>query len=573
MKKLMIANEAVARGAYEAGVRVVSSYPGTPSTEITEFVAKYDEIHAEWAPNEKVAAEVAIGASMAGARAMVCMKHVGLNVCADPLYTAAYTGVNAGLVFVVADDPAMHSSQNEQDTRIIARSAHVPVLEPSDSMEAKEMTRMAFELSEKYDTPVILRLTTRVAHSQSLVELSDRDDISLKEYVKDITKYVMMPAMAKGRHVAVENRENRLKSDCNGFEINRVEDGNDDIGIVTAGGVYQYVKECTDYKVFKLGLVYPLPIEELKKFAESVKRVVVAEELEPFIENQLKANGIECDGKNLFGLQGELSVAAIKRVLLGEEEKNLSSDLPLRPPVMCAGCPHRGVFFVLNKLKLTVTGDIGCYTLGASAPLSAMDSCVCMGASVGMAHGFDKAGVRKNRVVGVIGDSTFIHSGITGIINSVYNKGSSTVIILDNSITGMTGHQQNPATGKTLKNEPTYPLDLEALLHAVGVNRVRVVDSYNLSEVETAVREEIEKDEVSVIIARRPCFLILKNAARPAYKISDECKKCKACLKIGCPAIEYVDGIVRINAVQCVGCGVCAQLCKFNAIKGGDVNE
>lgn len=568
MKRLMITNEAIARGAYEAGVRVVSSYPGTPSTEITEFVAKYEEVYAEWAPNEKVAAEVAIGSSIAGARAMVCMKHVGLNVAADPLFTAAYTGVNGGLVFVVADDPSMHSSQNEQDTRLVARSAHIPVLEPSDSMEAKEMTKLAFELSEKYDTPVILRLTTRVAHSQSLVELEDRIDLPLKEYVKNVEKYVMMPAMAKKRHIVVENRENLLKSDCNNFDINRIEDGNSSVGIITAGGVYNYIKDCTDYKVFKLGLVYPLPIEKLKEFAKSVDKVIVAEELEPFIENQLKANGIQCEGKSIFGLQGELSVSQIKEKLLGIKTEKSDLILPSRPPVMCAGCPHRGVFYVLGKLKLTVTGDIGCYTLGATAPLSSIDASVCMGASIGMAHGFDKVGVNRGKVVGVIGDSTFIHSGITGIINSVYNKASTTTIILDNSITGMTGHQQNPATGKTLQNEPTYPLNLEELVKALGVPSVRVVDAYDLKAVETAVKEEISKDCVSVIIARRPCFLILKNAAKPPYTITEDCKKCKSCLKIGCPAIEFINDKVSINKELCVGCGVCAELCKFGAIKG-----
>ncbi len=567
MKKLMIANEAIARGVYEAGVKVASAYPGTPSTEITEFIAKYDEVYAEWSPNEKVAAEVAIGASIRGARAVVSMKHVGLNVASDPLYTAAYAGVNGGLLFIVADDPSMHSSQNEQDTRLIARSAHIPVLEPSDSQEAKDFVKLGLEISEKYDTPVILRLTTRVAHSQSLVELGEREEPELKTYEKNAMKYVMMPAMAKARHIVVEEREKQMKLDAVDFSINRIEDGNDEIGIITAGGVYQYVKEVTDYKVLKLGMVYPLPIEKIREFAKTVKKLIVVEELEPFIENQLKANGIECEGKSLFGLQGELSSGKLRKVFFGIDTPQGEAGLPMRPPVMCAGCPHRGVFYVLSKLKLTVTGDIGCYTLGASQPLAAMDACICMGASIGMAHGFNKAQGDSKNVVAVLGDSTFIHSGVTGIINTVYNKGTSTVIILDNSITGMTGHQENPATGKTIKGEPTYQLDLEALVKACGVKNVRVVDAYNLQEVESVVKEEVARDEASVIIARRPCFLILKGAAKPALNITDKCKKCKACLKIGCPAIEYIGGTVRINKELCVGCGVCKQLCKFDAIE------
>ncbi len=568
MKKLMLANEAIARGVYEAGVKVATAYPGTPSTEITEFIAKYDEVYAEWSPNEKVAAEVAIGASIRGARAVVSMKHVGLNVAADPLYTAAYAGVNGGLIFIVADDPSMHSSQNEQDTRLVARSAHVPVLEPSDSQEAKDFVKLGLELSEKYDTPVILRLTTRVAHSQSLVELCDREDIAIKPYEKNTAKYVMMPAMAKARHIIVEDREKQMKQDAADFSINRIEEGNDEIGIVTAGGVYQYVKEVTDYKVLKLGMVYPLPIEKIREFAKTVKKLIVVEELEPFIENQLKANGIECEGKSLFGLQGELSSGKLRKVFYGLDTPQGETGLPMRPPVMCAGCPHRGVFYVLSKLKLAVTGDIGCYTLGASQPLAAMDACICMGASIGMAHGFNKAQSDSKNVVAVLGDSTFIHSGITGIVNTVYNKGTSTVIILDNSITGMTGHQDNPATGKTIKGEPTYQLDLEALVKACGVKNVRIVDAYDLEEVERVVKEEVAREEASVIIARRPCFLILKGAAKPALTISDKCKKCKACLRIGCPAIEYIGGTVRINKELCVGCGVCKQLCKFDAIEG-----
>ncbi len=569
MKKLMLTNEAVARGAWEAGVKVVSSYPGTPSTEITEFCAGYPEMYVEWAPNEKVSAEVAIGAAAAGVRSMCCMKHVGVNVAADPLFTAAYTGVNGGMVLVVADDPAMHSSQNEQDSRFYARSAHVPMLEPADSAEAKEYLKRAFDLSEEYDTPVMLRLTTRSAHSQSYVELADRVEREPKPFVKDIKKWVMMPAAARGRHLVVEKRERELKGK-ELPEFYKIERRSDKTGIVTLGAVYQYVKEATDASVFKVGLVYPLPVEAIRRFAETVDELIVCEELEPFIENQLKAAGIECRGKDIFGLQGEFSSAFIREKLYGIKAPAPVSDVPGRPPVMCAGCPHRGVFYVLNKLKLNVCGDIGCYTLGANPPLSAVDICVCMGASVGMAHGFDKAdSPLKRKTVAVIGDSTFIHSGITNIINAVYNKGTSTTIILDNSITGMTGHQDNPSTGKRITGEATAKLDLEKLCEAIGVQSVRVVDAYDLEAVEKVVREETAREAVSVIIARRPCALLTKSYP-PAYSIDpDKCVKCRACLRIGCPAIEFIGGKVRINKELCVGCGVCKGLCRFGAIKEG----
>lgn len=569
MKKLMLTNEAVARGAWEAGVKVVSSYPGTPSTEITEFCAGYPEMYVEWAPNEKVSAEVAIGAAAAGVRSMCCMKHVGVNVAADPLFTAAYTGVNGGMVLVVADDPAMHSSQNEQDSRFYARSAHVPMLEPADSAEAKEYLKRAFDLSEEYDTPVMLRLTTRSAHSQSYVELADRVEREPKPFVKDIKKWVMMPAAARGRHLVVEKRERELK-DKELPEFYKIERRSDKTGIVTLGAVYQYVKEATDASVFKVGLVYPLPVEAIRRFAETVDELIVCEELEPFIENQLKAAGIECRGKDIFGLQGEFSPAFIREKLYGIKAPALASDVPGRPPVMCAGCPHRGVFYVLNKLKLNVCGDIGCYTLGANPPLSAVDICVCMGASVGMAHGFDKAdSPLKRKTVAVIGDSTFIHSGITNIINAVYNKGTSTTIILDNSITGMTGHQDNPSTGKRITGEATAKLDLEKLCEAIGVQSVRVVDAYDLEAVEKVVREETAREAVSVIIARRPCALLTKSYP-PAYSIDpDKCVQCRACLRIGCPAIEFIGGKVGINKELCVGCGVCKGLCRFGAIKEG----
>lgn len=567
MKKLMLTNHAVALGAFEAGVKVVSSYPGTPSTEITEECAKYKQVHTEWAPNEKVALEVAIGASIAGARAMSCMKHVGMNVAADPLFTAAYTGVNGGLVVAVADDPGMHSSQNEQDTRFYAMSAHIPLVEPSDSQEAKEFTMLAFELSEKYDTPVILRLTTRISHSQGYVEVGERKELELIEYKKNPAKYVMMPAMAKNRHIAVEKRENLLAKDSNSFAINRIEYNNKKLGIICAGSIYEYIKEATDASVLKLGMVYPLPMDMIKEFASNVDELVVVEELEPFIEMQIKAEGIACKGKEIFGRQGELSVAIIKNKLGLSTSPTADTSLPNRPPVMCAGCPHRSVFYILAKHKITVTGDIGCYTLGAAAPLNALDTCICMGASVGMAHGFDKAyGDNGNKkVVGVIGDSTFIHSGITGLINSVYNKGTSTVMILDNSITGMTGHQDNPSTGKTISGEDTYKLDLEAIVKACGVNSIRVVDAYDLDEVEKAVLAATKEEEVSVIIARRPCILLPHKPEVP-YEINDKCIKCKMCLKIGCPAIENINGTIKINRELCTACGVCVSLCKFGAI-------
>ena len=572
MKRLMLTNEAVARGAYEAGVKVVSSYPGTPSTEITEFIAKYDEIYSEWAPNEKVACEVAVGASIAGVRSMCCMKHVGVNVAADPLFTAAYTGVGRGMVLVVADDPAMHSSQNEQDSRFYARSAHVPMLEPSDSQEAKDFVKRAYEISEEYDTPVMLRLTTRIAHSQSFVELKDREEVEDKHFEKNIQKYVMMPQFARKRHVFVEERENKLAKDANSIDLNRVEMRSTKLGIVCAGSVYQYVKEATDASIFKLGLVYPIPLDAIKEFASKVDELMVVEELEPFFENQLKANGIKCSGKALFGKQGEYSTAYLRNKLYGEEIVSSSVNVPMRPPVMCAGCPHRGVFYILRKLGIVVSGDIGCYTLGAQAPLSAVDACVCMGASIGMAHGFDKAkSIHSRKLVAVIGDSTFVHSGITNVINAVYNQGTSTTIILDNSITGMTGHQQNPATGKTLKGDVTAKLDLEALLKAIGVKNVVVVDAYDLKEVERVIKEETAREEVSVIIARRPCVLLTKKYP-PAFNINDNCKNCKACLRIGCPAIENIGGKIRINKELCVACGVCKQLCKFSAIEGGSDN-
>lgn len=570
MKKLLLGDFAVARGAWEAGVKVAAAYPGTPSTEITEELARYDDVYSEWSPNEKVALEVGIGASIRGARTIVSMKHVGLNVACDPLFTASYTGVNGGLVVAVADDPSVFSSQNEQDTRLTAVSAQIPVLEPSDSMEAKEFAKLAFELSEQYDTPVILRLTTRVAHSQSLVELGERQELPLRAYTKDIAKYVMMPANARVKHTVVEERMAKMSADANRFAINRIEMGDTKLGIICSGGVYEYVKEALpEASVLKLGMVYPLPYEMIEKFAASVDRCIVAEELAPHIETLVKAHGIEVEGKNIFPRCGEFSANLIRRCILGKADTVAAAQVPARPPVLCAGCPHRGVFYVLSKLKLHVLGDIGCYTLGAVPPLGSMDAVVCMGASIGMSIGFDKADpeAHKNSVA-VIGDSTFIHSGITGLIDAVYNKAPVTVIILDNRTTGMTGHQNHPATGKTIKNEPTYELDLAEVCRAVGVPNVRTVDPGDLAELERAVKEELAKDEVSVIIAKKPCALLTKKLYNGFRVDEEKCKKCKACLKLGCPAIVNGKEGITIDVSLCTECGLCKGVCKFGAIEG-----
>lgn len=575
MKKLMLGNEAIARGAFEAGVNVVSSYPGTPSTEVSEAIAGYEEVYAEWAPNEKVALEVAIGASYAGARSLVCMKHVGVNVAADPLFTCSYTGVNGGLVVFVADDPGMHSSQNEQDSRYYAKSAHIPMLEPANSQEAKEFMKLAYEVSEKYDTPVFVRSTTRLSHSQSFVEQNDRVEIEVKPYLKDIKKYAMMPACAIARHKVVEAREDKLASDIENNSTYFTEEILDTkMGVLCSGVVYEYVKEALpNVSVMKLNMVYPMPMDSIKKFADKVDELVVIEELEPIFETELKAQGIACRGKELFSKQGEVSVGLIKEKILGIKQQITENNLPVRPPVMCAGCPHRGVFYVLNKMKLTVSADIGCYTLGAQPPLSAVDTVVCMGASIGVAHGFEKAvGTEKGKkVVSVIGDSTFVHSGLTGVVNAVYNKSNLKLLILDNSTTGMTGHQDNPATGKTLKGEATYQLDLVDVCKALGVPSIRVCDAYDMKGLESILKEEIEKDGVSVIVAQKPCALLTKKYP-PAFTVdTDKCKKCGACLKIGCPAIEkQKDGSVLINPAICVGCGLCDDMCKFGAIQGGN---
>lgn len=575
MKKLMLGNEGVARGAYEAGVRVATAYPGTPSTEITESIAEYDDIYAEWSPNEKVALEVAIGASIGGARAIVSMKHVGLNVAADPLFTVSYTGVNGGLVIVVADDPGMHSSQNEQDSRYYARSAHIPMLEPSDSQEAKDFVKMAFEISEKYDTPVFIRMTTRVAHSQSLVEIADREPIPLKEYKKDFSKYVMMPGMARKRHIVVEERMKRLQEDCSSFSINRIEEGDKSIGIITSGIVYQYAKEAFPNASFlKLGMIHPLPKKLIEEFASKVEKVYVLEELEPVIEEQIRSWGIDVIGKELFSVQGEYSAKLIEeRIKRVEVQKVSAENLPMRPPVLCPGCPHRAAYYVIKKLKLHVMGDIGCYTLGALPPLETVDACVCMGASIGMAHGVAKARGKDfaKKTVAVIGDSTFIHSGITGLIDIVYNNGIATVIILDNSTTAMTGHQDHPATGRTIKGEPAPVLNLVELVKAVGIKNVRVVDPFDLEGSERILREETQKEEPSVIIFKRPCALLDKTFETPLKIDSSACRRCGLCLRLGCPAIENKDeGRITINYALCNGCGLCERVCKFNAIRRAD---
>ena len=578
MKKLMLGNAAVAQGAYEAGVRVVASYPGTPSTEITENIVKYDEIYAEWAPNEKVAAEVAIGASIGGARSMSCMKHVGLNVMADPVFTVSYTGVNGGLVFCVADDPGMHSSQNEQDSRHYAKASKIPMLEPADSSECKEFTKLAYELSEQFDAPMFLRLSTRVSHSQSLVEIGERAGDELKDYEKNIGKYVMMPANAVKRHVEVEKRTDALREYAENCSLNTVEDNGSKIGVITAGISYMYAKEALGDKVnyLKLGMVWPLPEKLIRDFAAKVDTLYVVEELDPFIEEHCKALGLNVIGKDVFTLLGEYTPAMIAKAVLGEEPaefKAAEEQIPNRPPVLCAGCPHRGTFYVLKKLGLVVSGDIGCYTLGAVAPLASVDTTICMGASVSAALGMAKArGSEFNKkLVSVIGDSTFMHSGITGLVDIVYNKGANTVIILDNSITGMTGHQDNPTTGRTIRGEATRQVDLIALCHAVGVDHVVVADPFDVKNFEKVVKEEVNRDEPSVIIAQRPCALLKTVKYSGHCEVNaDKCRNCKMCMKLGCPAITMDEKGVHIDPNQCNGCGLCVNVCPFGAIEKKD---
>lgn len=573
MKQLLLGNEAVAQGLYEAGVRFVSSYPGTPSTEITETAVKFPEITCEWAPNEKVAAEAAAGAAIGGARSFCAMKHVGLNVAADPVFTMSYIGVNAGMVLAVADDPGMHSSQNEQDSRNYARAAKVPMLEPSDSRECMEYTKIAYELSEQFDTPVILRLSTRVAHGRSVVDCGPRAELPLKEYKKDPAKNVMLPAFARPKHELVEKRTLALQEWAEASPLNTAEDNGAEIGVITSGAAYQYVKEAMGDTVnyLKLGMCWPLPDRLIQEFAAKCGTVYVVEELDSFLEDYCRKLGLAVVGKEKFPRCGELSQRIVRKVLKGEELPSLALDTPIppRPPAMCCGCPHRGVFYALKKENVYVSGDIGCYTLGASAPLSAMDACICMGASVSALHGYNKARgpEAEKKAVAVIGDSTFIHSGITSLIDVAYNASNSVVVILDNSITGMTGHQQNPSTGYNIKGDPAAAVDLEALCHAVGIRRVRVVDPYDLKAVTAALREELQAEEPSVIISRRPCVLLKSVKHAPALRVDPErCVGCKMCLGLGCPAVSIREGKASIDPAQCVGCGVCASLCGKQAI-------
>ena len=572
-KRILLGNEAIARGAYEAGVKVSAAYPGTPSTEVSESLVQYDEIYAEWAPNEKVATEVAIGASIAGVRSMCVMKHVGMNVAADPLYTAAYTGVRGGLVLVVADDPGMYSSQNEQDSRMVARAAMVPIVEPSDSAEAKEFMKYAYDLSEKYDTPVILRSTTRLSHSQGLVELEERAEPFDIPYERDMAKYVMMPGNAIKRHVVVEARMKQMAEDANSLPINRVEYNDLSVGFITNGIAYQYVKEAMPQaSVLKLGLLNPLPRKLIEEFAAKVDKLYIFEELEPVVEEQVKSWGIQkAVGKEIFTVQGEYSVNLIRERVLGQTSQvDKAAQVPARPPILCPGCPHRSVYAVLNKLKIHAAGDIGCYTLGAVAPLSVIDTTICMGASISTLHGMEKAKGREyiKSWVAVIGDSTFMHTGINSLMNMVYNQATGTVIILDNSTTGMTGHQDHAATGKTLKGQVVPAINIYGLCKSLGIEHVCEVDAFDQAELERVIKEEVARDAVSVIITKAPCALLkgikFPNKCRP---LPDKCKKCGACLRPGCPALtKNEDGTISIDETMCNGCGLCKQLCKFDAI-------
>ncbi|HHX59876.1 MAG TPA: indolepyruvate ferredoxin oxidoreductase subunit alpha [Epulopiscium sp.] len=579
MKKLLIGNGAIARGAYEHGITVATGYPGTPSTEITEEIAKFDTINAQWSPNEKVALEVGIGASIAGARTIVSMKHVGLNVAADPFMSISYPGVNAGLVIAVADDPGQHSSQNEQDTRYFGMAAKVPVIEPSDSQECKDFVGAALEISETFDTPVILRLTTRVSHSQSLVTIQDKKDVPLKEYDQNPNKYIVAPAVAKKRRVIVEDRLRRLEAFAETTTLNKVAYNDLKIGVITSGIAYEYAKEVMpDASFLKLGLSYPLPKEKITEFVGKCDKVYVIEELEPIFEEKIRSWGLSVIGKEVIPTIGELSPAIIRKAIFGKSiqgvEPNFLEEIPNRPPTLCPGCHHRGVFYVLKKLKLHVSGDIGCYTLAAFPPIASMDTAICMGASIGMALGFEKARGKDfaKKSIAVIGDSTFLHSGITGLIDVVYNKGNTTTIILDNSITGMTGHQENPGTGYNLKGEPAPVINFEALGRAIGVKRVQVVDAYDIEKLEQVIKEELNAEEPSLIITKKPCILIKRHniAKRPLKINTDKCIKCKACLKVGCPAISFKDNKMKINQILCVGCGLCTKVCKFDAIVGGE---
>lgn len=576
MKKLLTGNEAIARGAWEAGVVVCTAYPGTPSTEITENAAKYDEMYAEWSPNEKVALEVGLGSSIAGGRTLVAMKHVGVNVAADPLFTLAYTGVNGGLVLISADDPGMHSSQNEQDNRHLGRASKIPILEPSDSQEAKDFTKLAFELSENFDTPVMLRITTRIAHSQTLVELEEREEVGVKEYKKDALKYVMIPAYALRRHVTVENRLKQLQEYSETTSLNRIEWNDAKIGVITNGITYQYVKETLpNASILKLGMSFPLPRKLIFEFAKRVDKLYVIEELDPFIEDYVRSWGIQVHGKDIFSNIGEILPETIAEKMLGKNcpvnsAEKTGSDIPVRPPVLCPGCPHRGLFYVLNKLKVVVAGDIGCYTLGSLPPLNSIDTTICMGASIGAALGMEKARGKEfaRKLVSVIGDSTFIHSGITGLVDVVYNSGTTTTIILDNRTTGMTGHQDNPTTGYTIKGEPIKEIDLVMLSKAIGVNRVVVIDPFKIDELEQIIKEELAAEEPSVIITKRECALIDKRQKNEScFVVEDECTSCMRCMRLGCPCIVKDGKKVKINPTQCIGCELCIEVCPSQAIK------
>jgi len=573
MEKLLLANQAVARGAWEAGVRVAAAYPGTPSTEITEAIAQYTEVNTEWAPNEKVALEVAFGAAVGGARSLVCMKHVGLNVAADPLFTGAYTGIRAGLVLVVADDPGMHSSQNEQDSRYYARSAHLPMLEPADSAQCALFTKMAFEVSEAFDTPVLIRLTTRIAHSSSLVELHDRVEVPLKPYEKDFMKYVMMPGMARLRHVEVEKRMRLLEKESNRDRWIIEELRDTKLGVVTSGIVSQYVREALpEVSILQLGMVYPTPVERIRAFSEKVDRLVVCEELEPFLQEQMTLAGIPAEGKELFSVQGEYTARGIAAVLGNPAPaREAASDLPARPPVLCPGCPHRASFYVMKQLGLTVMGDIGCYTLGASPPLSSMDSTLCMGASIGMAFGMEKAmgPQAAKKIVAVIGDSTFIHSGMTGLADVVYNNGRTTVVILDNTTTGMTGHQNHAANGLDLHGQPTsHQIDLEALCRALGVELVLTTDPFDLKKTRATLKQALDFEGPAVVILRRPCILLPQADRKGSVAVdAEKCRRCGRCMGLGCPALEMKESSVAVNPTLCVGCGLCMELCAFGAIR------
>ncbi len=572
-KKIMLGNEAIARGAYEAGVKVSAAYPGTPSTEISENLVKYPEIYCEWSPNEKVAMEVAIGASISGVRAMASMKHVGFNVAADPMYTVSYIGANGGLVAVVADDPGMYSSQNEQDTRQICRAAQVPVLEPSDSQEAKDFMKLAFELSERFDTPIVLRTTTRLAHSQGVVTLEDRVVPEDKAYERNIAKNVMMPANAIKRHVFVEQRLKDMAEAANELDINKMIIKDTKVGFITSGIPYTYVKEvCPDASVLKLGMVHPLPKKLIEEFTSKVDTLYIFEELEPVIEEQVRAWGIPCIGKEVFTVQGEYSANMIRKVVLKEDlQLNTPAEVPARPPLLCPGCPHRSVYTVLNKLKIHAAGDIGCYTLGAVAPLSVVDTTICMGASISSLHGMEMAKGKdyiKNWVA-VIGDSTFMHTGVNSLMNMVYNQGTGTVIILDNSTTGMTGHQDHAATGKTLMGKTVPAINIYHLCKSMGIEHVIEVNAFDIKELEKVIKEETARDEVSVIITKSPCAL-LKEVHFPnkCVPVPEKCKKCGMCLKPGCPALtKNEDGTISIDATMCNGCGLCKNLCPFDAIE------